>query len=182
MNKLAKWSKDISWNITIKYYAKNWTPRVNEVLQAVHEVSNIYDRYAIAAKKELPGQLAPSTVGHLPKEISRFTRFIILYGATVTINVTNVNHWRSPLIQGGLELPVEVTVTMENTEKNEITITKYRDLVTYSYREPVNGRFEDVPDTILKQLNDNESPSASESTWNRDWDRRNGRRIMCFCL
>ena len=40
-------------------YKKDWTPRLNEVLSAVHEVSNIYDRYVIAAKKKLPGQLAP---------------------------------------------------------------------------------------------------------------------------
>ena len=144
-------------------YKKDWTPRINKVLPAVHEVSNTYDRYAIAAKKKLPGQLAPSTVGHLSKEISKFTRFIILYGATVTIKVTDVNHRRSPLIQGGLELPVEVTATMENTKKNEIAITKYRDLVTHSYREPVDRRFEDVTDTILKQLNDSGSPSVSEN-------------------
>ena len=36
-------------------------------------------------------------------------------------------------------------------------------LMTHSYREPVDRRFEDVTDTILKQLNNSESPSASES-------------------
>ena len=75
----------------------------------------------------------------------------------------DVNHCRSPLTQGGLELPVEVTVTMENTEKNNVATTKYRDLVTCSYKEAVDGRFEDVTDTILKQLNDSESSSASGS-------------------
>ena len=35
--------------------------------------------------------------------------------------------------------------------------------MTRSYREPLDGRFEDVTDTILKQLNDSESSSASKS-------------------
>ena len=82
---------------------------------------------------------------------------------TVTIKVTDVNHHRSPLIQDGLKLPEEVTVTLENTDKNDVTITKYSYLLTCSYREPVDGRFEDATDTILKQLNDSESSSASES-------------------
>ena len=47
---------------------------------------------------------------------------------------------------------------MENTEKNEIAITKYRNLATHSYREPVDGRLEDVTGTLLKQLNDSEIP------------------------
>ena len=47
-------------------------------------------------------------------------RIIILYGVTVTTKVTDVNHRRLPLIQGGLKLPVGVTVTMESTEKNNV--------------------------------------------------------------
>lgn len=49
----------------------------HEVLPARHEHDNTYDQYAIAI---LPGQLSGSIVGHLPKEIARFTRFIIVQG------------------------------------------------------------------------------------------------------
>ena len=75
-------------------YNKDWHPRINEILSAIHEQNNVYDRYAIATQKRLPGRLVPSTIGHLPKEISRFTRFIIHYGATVTIRVISINHRR----------------------------------------------------------------------------------------
>ena len=36
-------------------YSKDWQPRTNEVLSAIHERNNVYDRYAIAAQKRLPG-------------------------------------------------------------------------------------------------------------------------------
>ena len=55
-------------------YKEIWTP---EVLCAIHESDNPYDRFAIAARKRLPGSLLiESTVGHLPKEISRITRYM----------------------------------------------------------------------------------------------------------
>lgn len=49
----------------------------------------------------------------------------MLYGATVTIKVKDVNKRRSPLIQGGLEIPVEVHVKMNYSEKNKTALTKY---------------------------------------------------------
>ena len=45
-----------------------------------HERNNVYDRYFIAATKRLPGRLANVTVGHLPREILRVTRFLLLRG------------------------------------------------------------------------------------------------------
>ena len=42
---------------------------------------------AIAATKRLPGRLANVTVGHLLREISRFTRFLLLRGGVVNVEV-----------------------------------------------------------------------------------------------
>ena len=47
-------------------------------------------------------------IGHLPREISSATRFFLLRGGMVYLKVTYENYRRSPLIQGGLEIPVEV--------------------------------------------------------------------------
>ena len=69
-------------------------------------------------------------------------------------------------MQGGLELPVEVTVTMENTEKNNVAITKYRDLVTRSYKEPVDGRFEDVTQVLVKATLRSRLRSTKLTTYN----------------
>ena len=150
-------------------YNKDWKPRIDEVLSAVHEQNNLYDRYAIAAQKKLPGRLGPSTIGHLPKEISRFTRFIIHYGATVTVRIISDNHRRSPLIQRGLEIPVEVSVTMISSEKNNAALAKYKELVSQNYKEPVDGKFEDVTDMILKEF-ESDSESAASTSDSEDCD------------
>ena len=67
-------------------YMKDWTPTLNDVLSTIHESGNIHDCYAIAARKCLSGSVVDSTVGHLPKEISRVTRFIMLYGVLLLLS------------------------------------------------------------------------------------------------
>ncbi len=120
----------------------------------VHEYDNPHDRYAIAAKKHIGG--LESTVGHLPKEISRLTRFIMLYGAIVTIKVTSFQQRKSPLVQGGLEIPVLVTVQMAFDDENKYALTKYDKIVYETYKEPIDGRFEDATAAILKDSYDSE--------------------------
>ena len=87
-------------------------------LRCSHERNNIYDRYAIAANKGLRGCLADAIIGHLPGEISRATRFFLLRGGMVHLKVTAENYRRSPLIKGGLEIPVEVICEMDDTPRN----------------------------------------------------------------
>ncbi len=143
-------------------YSLVWTPSLNEVLPARHEPGNLYDPYAIACTKYLPGQVAQSVVGHFSKEIARLTRYIILHGGVVSAKVVDVHHRRSPLVQGGLEIPVAVTVKMELTEQNKLAIQKYEALVQEKYKEPINGQFEDVTATILRDIEDSESEMELE--------------------
>ena len=140
-------------------YREEWTPTLNELLCTIHERNNIFDHYAIAARKRLPGRLVESTVGHLPKEISRVTRFIILYGAIVVVKVKDTQHRRSPLIQGGLEIPIEVIVKMEYSLKNKDAMAKYDSIISHSYKEPVDGNFEDISD-VIQIANDSESSES----------------------
>ena len=145
-------------------YRSVWTPRIDEELTATHESNNNFDRYAIAVFKTLPGTTRPSVVGHLPREISRFTYYVIVYGGRVSCKVTNAHHRRSPLVQGGLEIPVLVTVTMELGSNNVQVMKKYEHLVNEHYKEPVNGKFDDVTASVLKELmSDDESDLESES-------------------
>ena len=51
-------------------------------------------------------------VGHLPVEISRITKFIIDRGAQVAVKICGRHYRRSPLVQGGLEVPCEIKITM----------------------------------------------------------------------
>ena len=64
-------------------YRAIWTPTIGEELVAKYEIHNVHDRHAIAAFKLLPGTIHPSVVGHLPREISRFTYYIIIHGGSV---------------------------------------------------------------------------------------------------
>jgi len=106
-------------------YRAIWTPTLHEILPTIHERSNPYDRYAISARTSLPGTLVvESTVGHLPKEISRLTRFIMLHSAIVVVKILNTHHRRSPLVQGGLKIPIQVIVKMEYSPQNKDTLFK----------------------------------------------------------
>ena len=50
-------------------------------------------------------------------------------------------HYRIfPLIQGSLEIPVEVTIEMDITEKNVLAV-KYKALTADYYQQPMDQRF-----------------------------------------
>ena len=79
-------------------------------------------------------------------------RFIILHGAIVVVKILNTHHCRSPLVQGGLELPIQVIVKMEYRPQNKDALFKY-DSLEQCYKEPgVDGKFEDITKTVLKDL------------------------------
>ena len=44
-------------------------------------------------------------MNHLPLEISGFTKFLLDRGATITVTLSSAHYRRSPLVQGGLEIP-----------------------------------------------------------------------------
>ena len=46
-------------------------------------------------------------------------------GRVAVAEVINTTHRRSPLVQGGLEIPVKVAVEIEATAKNRLIIDKY---------------------------------------------------------
>ena len=70
----------------------------------------MYNPNTMAEKIMLPGTLVASIVGHIhvPKEISHKTRHIVEHGAYVAAFVFATHHHPSPLIQGGLEIPIKL--------------------------------------------------------------------------
>ncbi len=133
-------------------YRNTWIPHRDEILSVKHEEENPFDRYAIAAVKRDHGNPREKIVGHLPKEISRLVWFIILHGARVSLKIIEETHRRSPLVQGGLEIPVLVTLTMDYSENNQAKIEKFEILFNEYYQEPVDGKFADATDAILKAI------------------------------
>ena len=78
-------------------------------------------------------------IGHLPREISRPTKFFLDRGAIVSATVRSINIRRSPLFQGGLEIPCFVSVTFSKTVKGQELMDRYKLLVTRLYIEPETG-------------------------------------------
>ena len=62
-------------------------------------------------------------MGHLPLEIS-------------IEDIKDCHYRRSPLLQGGLEIPCVVNAKLIGTKKNKEILTKYLDIVQIHYVEP----------------------------------------------
>ena len=75
-------------------------------------------------------------VGHLPREISRPTKFLLVKGAVIHAEISSVKYRHSPLVQGGLELLCKVFVSIPPTVLNKNLISRYKSFVASSYAEP----------------------------------------------
>ena len=113
------------------FYRRAWVPTENEKLKCAHDKNNPFDDFAIKTMDN-SGQ----TVGHLPMELSRITKFLIDRGAKVEAQLSSTNYRRSPLIQGGLEISCDIIITMRGTIDNQLILEKYKKLVREKYAEP----------------------------------------------
>ena len=110
--------------------------KVNEILNCSHEQNNVFDRFAIKTTKENHNN---QIVGHLPIEVSRVIKYLIDRGAEVTAQLTSTNYQRSPLIQGGLEIPCVVVAKMNGySARNQMILQKFEQLINDLCAEPKN--------------------------------------------
>ena len=79
---------------------------------------------------------------NIPKEISRYTPYIVEHGASLDAFVLATHHRPSPLIQGGLEIPIKLVVKLTDNEVNSAKLQKYRIFLDENYREPVEQLME----------------------------------------
>ena len=83
----------------------------------------------------------------------------------MSCKVTDVHHRQSPLVQGGLEIPCEVTVTMNYSQENVSVMAEYTRFIQEKYEEPTDGHFPDATQTILdslKSLSDDEEADDTD--------------------
>ncbi len=85
----------------------------------------------------------------------------MIHTAEVKLKIVDVDYRRSPLIRGGLEIPVEVIVKMVNNCKNKEAVTKYTE---QKYKEPVDGKYEDISATVLasKESDDDDDEESDD--------------------
>ena len=86
-------------------------------------------------------------------EISRIIEFILQRGARVLATVTGKHYPRIPLIQGGLQVPCLVTVTMPGSIMNHLSIARYEKLLGELYLEPKD---EEIMGTFLFVIREND--------------------------
>ena len=103
-------------------YRNNWQPKETETLQCDHESDNDHDLFAIKTCRN--AEFYPQIVGHLLLEISRFAKFLLDRGATITATFNSTHHRRSPLMQGGLEIPCIINAKLIGTKKNKEILAK----------------------------------------------------------
>ena len=77
-------------------YKAIWSASLGEELQCQRETGNSSDLYAVADS---------TTVGHLPRKISRICTLFIRRGGTITCLVNGRRKYSADLPQGGMEIP-----------------------------------------------------------------------------
>lgn len=85
-------------------YKTVWDPVIGEELPAEREGGNPHDRHAVCVKRE--GRV----VGHIPRQLSKFAWYFLRRGGSIVVEVTGRRR-RSPLEQGGLEIPCLIKFT-----------------------------------------------------------------------
>ena len=115
------------------YYKNTWFQQESEILDCYHEFENTFDMFAIKTCKS-NGQI----VGHLPRKISRVTKYLLDRGTVVQATLSTTHYRRSTLVQGGLEIACKISVKMPGTIKNHLLMDRYFELVRSLYTEPKN--------------------------------------------
>ena len=113
-----------------------WQPEQDVTLVCSHEADNPFNLFSIKVTNR-HGVLS----GHSPREISRPTKYLLDQGASVTATLTDVKYRRSPLFQGGLEIPCKVKVEMPSTVLTSKLIGRYREMVLRLYAVACNCGF-----------------------------------------
>ena len=139
------------------YYIKSWLPEPEQTLNFFHKEENTFDRFAIKVCEKNKNEI----VDHLPMEISRVTKFLLDRGANVSAKLTSTHYRRSPLVQGGIEIPSIITVSMPGIVINQLLMERYKQLVETLYTEP---KKEEILGTFLQLGNTGEQDLAPVSS------------------
>ena len=85
-------------------------------LSVFFEKSNVFDPYARAlARKTKVTVTEIQDAGHLAREVSRFCKFFCNYGGELSSVVRDPKYRRSPIPQGGMEIPITLKVFRGDT-------------------------------------------------------------------
>ena len=134
----VEYDKEIRFTFAIggfHYYKDIWDSSSYESLKYYHERNNLFDRFSIKFV-----QLASDkVVGHLPIEILRATKFLLECGTEASVTITGTHYRRSLLVQGGLEIPGNLTDSLPGySKRNHVLLQKYLEIISDLYVKPTN--------------------------------------------
>ena len=94
-------------------YESNWDAKTGSKLKPCHEKrpsALVEDKYAMALK------FNDTTVGHVPKFLSKITYFFLKLGGDLVVKITGQRRYSRDLDQGGMELPGTYVFTSTDAE------------------------------------------------------------------
>ena len=81
----------------------------------------------------------------------------------VHLKGTDENYRRSPLVQEGLQIPVEVICEIDDTPRKRVIMERCKTLATTHYRETgQDGHFDDCTKDMLEELYEDDYSDAEE--------------------
>ena len=94
-------------------------PKEGEILKAEEKNKEelIHDPYSIAWKRKCKEKLVAEVVDHASREISRAVNFFLRRGRKLITKVSDCKCRRSPIANGGLEIPVMTTFSINEEKK-----------------------------------------------------------------
>ena len=103
--------------------------------------------FAVAGKVTMKGKIGLIVAGHVPRELPRYIWFSIREGAKFEAEVHKERPMTSPLVQGGLEIPIKVSITWDEPEKLSVLVAKVKEV-----EHPLTGEYVDGSKNILQEL------------------------------
>ena len=120
------------------FYWKYWKLYLSQKLDYDYKPDNAFDRFPI--KKPIKESSKEKTVGHLPQEISRPTKFLLDRGVVMHAEISSLKYKNSPLVQSRLELPCIVFALMPPAVLNEHLISRYKSSVALHVELPKRSK------------------------------------------
>ena len=98
---------------------------------------------------------------HLPRKISRPTKYLIERSANITVTLTSDHYRRSPLVQGRMVIACKVKASSPGTCINLLLTEGYKKSIEDAYTEPQN---EEILGRYLNQQEGEGHPEPHQRT------------------
>ena len=131
------------------------------MLKYDYESENDCDLFAIKTCRD--AEFNPQILGHLPLEISRFTKFLLDRWATITATLSSTHYRRFPLVQEGLKIPCIVNAKLIATKKNKEILAKYLEMGQTHYTELSSDEHVIMGSFLARSINNDASTANGKN-------------------